>query len=512
MIGRYTPLPGTYESQILSAKQYIEERRFIEAKQVLRELGNQNFMDVNVIFLGASIEQELGNLCYAIQLHMRAINILEQVGASDDVKADAWGNLSYCLHQAWSMEEGITAAKKSIELNPNNHTPYINIGAAYNALARPDLGEEYARKALELNPSSIAGLDGLGIAKLLKQEWKEGWEFYEVGLGKKYRKEWTYPFGEERWDGSKKKVVIIYGEQGLGDEILFASIFNEAIEDCEKIIIDCDPRLEGLFKRSFPEAAVFGTRQQKDGVFWNVGVSKVDSRCSMGTLPKFYRNSDDQFPGGPYLIADPDRRVQWRALFDSQPPRLKIGIAWTGGTIQSGRKNRCIPFEDLKRLCEDLSVFWVSLEYLDPDERTRDIPIHHWKRGTDTEDYDDTAALVKELDLVICVPTTVTHLAGALGKETWCLVPKHPNWRFGLEGDSNIWHSSVKHIRQGESETWGDVVDRVRVMLEERYAHIHRVRRKAPSSGDGADVQHLEVPERAYGFDSTILGTEPSQT
>jgi len=447
------------------------------------------------------------NLAYAIQLYRRVIDIMDQKELGDEAKSNVWGNFGYSLHQAWAVTEGIAAGKKAIELNPNNDSAYINISAAYNTLAMPELGAEYAEEALRLNPASIAAADNLGVSQLLMGQWQKGWANYEISLGKKYRKEWVY--GDEvRWDGSKDKIVIIYGEQGLGDEIQFASIFNEAIEDCEKVIIDCDVRLEGLFKRSFPSASVFGTRQQDKDVFWQVDVPRIDARCSMGTLPKYYRNHDANFPGKPYLVADPDRRVQWRALLDSRAPEIKIGIAWTGGTMQTGRKNRCIPIEDLRRLCDldGLPVFWVSLEYIEPDPEIKKIPIHHWKRATDTDNYDDTAALVKELDLIVCVPTTVTHLAGALGKETWCLVPKHPNWRFGLTNEQNIWHSSVRHIRQGEDESWGDVVDRVRLMLEDRYARIHRNGQPCSAGGNGADVIDPKTPEQTDSPNPDVFG------
>ena len=215
-----------------------------------------------------------------------------------------------------------------------------------------------------------------------------------------------------------------------------------------------------------------------------------------------------------WFVADPDRRVQWRALLDSRAPKIKIGIAWTGGTRQTGRKDRCLSLDNLKQLCDltGLPVFWVSLEYIEPDPEIKHIPIHHWRRGTDTDNYDDTAALVKELDLIITVPTTVTHLAGALGKETWCLVPKHPNWRFGLTSDQNIWHSSVTHIRQGEDEDWSDVVGRVRLMLEERYARIYRNGQPRPTSGNGRDVVNHPASESTDGFDPDVLGTVPPQT
>lgn len=266
------------------------------------------------------------------------------------------------------------------------------------------------------------------------------WENYNLNIGKiKDRKEITYK-GEPRWDGTKGKRVVVYGEQGIGDEINFASCIPDLQKDCE-VLIDCDKRLEGLFRRSFG-VPTFGTRY-KDEHRW-AEKEQIDAHVAVGALPQFYRKKDEDFPGTPYLVPNPVMQVQWRALLDSLGPRMKVGIAWNAGRPHTFGERRSIPLETLAPLFE-LDCDFISLEYRPPEGHEK-YGIHHWPWGVECYDYDQTAALVAELDLVISVTTTVHHLAGALGKECWVLVPERSLWQ--QNRDVFPWAKSVKLFRQ----------------------------------------------------------------
>ena len=130
------------------------------------------------------------------------------------------------------------------------------------------------------------------------------------------------------------------------------------IRDSKEVIVECDERLEGLFRRSFPEASVYGTRRRS--AKWP-NDHEWDARVAMDTLPRFYRRKDEDFPGTPFLVADPDRRLQWRALLDSISDRPKIGIAWTGGGKLTARKLRSVHPELFAPLAEIRDL--VNLEY-----------------------------------------------------------------------------------------------------------------------------------------------------
>src|SRR5678815_2207030 len=157
-------------------------------------------------------------------------------------------------------------------------------------------------------------------------------------------------------------------------------------------------------------------------------------RDSIGTLAYHRRQHTQDFPGIPYLKADPERRIQWRALLDSLPGK-KVGLAWVGGSRGTFRTRRSLSLEALLPILKVDGVSWVSLQYMDPTEEIAEmeaahgIKIHHWPRAAESQDYDDQAALVAELDLVITVCTAVVHLSGSLGKECWVLAVSYTHLR-----------------------------------------------------------------------------------
>jgi ADP-heptose:LPS heptosyltransferase len=273
-------------------------------------------------------------------------------------------------------------------------------------------------------------------------------------VNNKFRKLIQYQ-DEPIWDGTKEQTVLVYGEQGLGDEIMYASIFEDAAQDAN-ILVECDERLEGLFRRSFPHLTVHGTRRSDSD--W-VDAHKLDASIPSGMLTKLYRTQRDSFPGKRYLIADPERKLQWRALFNSWGKRPKIGICWSGGSPYCKPDERHMGLEAFRPLIESLNADFVSLQYKDADAEIAEtgLPVRHIKRAVQSPDYDDTAAFVAELDMVIGVHTSVHHLAGALGVPGLIFVPHKSLWLYAGEFP---WYDSARLIRQNKGEAWVQTVKR----------------------------------------------------
>lgn len=375
--------------------------------------------------------------------------------------------------------------KRAAEIFPGEPVIWQNIGTVYHDVHDDDKAEEFYRRALKCKPTFADALTGLsmlalnkaqwgqcieysnralaespgleearinrGMAYLALRRWREGWRDYNANLyTDKNRREIVYG-SEIRWDGSKGKDVVVYGEQGLGDEISFASCLPDLIRDSKSVTIECDVRLEGLFKRSFPTCEVHGTRYKKTPQEWR-SKRKFDARVALGQLPAFYRNKDSDFTGEPYLVPNQQMALQWRALLDSLGPKPKIGITWTGGLPHTGQKKRSVKIETYRLLFDSFDADWVSLQYKDADVREAEerfgVKIHDWEWGTRVNDYDQTVALVSELDLVISVCTAVVDVCAGLGKDCWTLVPAHAYWRHLDSGESFPWGKSVKLYRQ----------------------------------------------------------------
>lgn len=435
---KYVIPPELYEAEQL--------RRKREPDQALRlcvKYMNLHPNHVPAILLAANILYDADRFGLAHPLLMHALKL-------EPEKAVLWNNLALCHVEMGELEQAETALRKAVSREPDYALAWNSLANVYVRMSEPDKAIRCADKAFSLDPRIPECRFNRSLANLMLGNYKDGWEEYDFNLGKhEGRRERIFGI-IPRWTGVKGLTVAAYGEQGLGDEIAFASCIPDLGKEND-VIFECDARLEGLFRRSFGKAIVYGTRYHK-GVSWPLE-HKLDASVALGSLPGFYRNSAESFPGEPYLIADPERRLQWRALLDSIGPRKKIGIAWTGGIRRTGTAGRSLSLADLEPILRQDADF-ISLQYKDASAEIdklydeKELTVRQWKHATLTQDYDDTAALVAELDLVICVTTAVVDLAGALGKSCWVLVNKQPHWRYGLKGDSYQWAKSVKLYRQ----------------------------------------------------------------
>jgi hypothetical protein len=328
-----------------------------------------------------------------------------------------------------------------------------------SALHRGDFGQciDLANRALAEDPDLVDARVNRGMAYLALRRWREGWRDYNANLARdKNRKEMKYGT-EPRWDGTKGLNIVCYGEQGIGDEISFASCLPDLIRDSKSVTLEVDKRVAPLFRRSFPTTEVYGTRYKPDELRGWASGRTFDARVAIGELPQFYRSKDSDFTGKPYLTPRPDMALQWKSVLESLGNKPKIGIAWTGGILKTGLLRRSVTLDTLSPLF-GFDADWISLQYKDSDgikaaEQKHGVKIHDWEWGTRYWDYDQTVALISQLDLVISICTTVVHAAGAVGKECWCLVPEVPMWRYLKEGESFPWAGSVKLWRQ-KNKQW----------------------------------------------------------
>lgn len=385
-------------------------------------------------------------------------NIFQRITQIKPERPEPWNNLGMCyaglgmnvkarnaFHEAWKRgKQGIFAA---------------NIGMTHFSDRDYKKAIEWCERALELGESKSAKTT-LGMTYLSLGKWDKGWEYNDNSVGGKFRKDVQFQ-DEPRWDGSPGKGVVFYGEQGLGDEIMYASCIPDAKAVCREVVLECDKRLAGLFARSFPGVSVYGTRGQ-NAISWPLN-HKIEARCPIGQIPQYFRPSPKDCPGTPYLVADPERRVQWRALLDSFGPKPKIGICWTGGSKYNKPKERAIGLEAFRTLIETIDADWISLQYKDPSAEIAEtgLPVHHWRRAVETDDYDDTAGLVAELDMVIGVHTSAHHLAGALGVPGIVLVPHKTIWVYCLPDGSMPWYKSARLFKQREGEAWTATIKRL---------------------------------------------------
>jgi hypothetical protein len=426
-----------------AAHKLVIDGDYEQAIPLLDVLMDRDPNDPAVLNLMGYVAMQSGNDNLGYQLLKRAVDEAPE-------QSQVWTNFGLAAQHLDRLEESLESCLKAVSLNPGYALAWTNTASTLIAMSRWDEALKAAKTALDINPNDWRAKCNLAHCHLAKHEWVEGWKYWELSLGSDQRKEWAYG-NETRWDGSKNKAVVIYGEQGLGDEIFFASCVPDAIGDCKKVIIDCDPRLEGLFRRSFPRADVHGTRRSGTPEWLNN--ARIDARCSVGSLPQFYRTTDAAFPGKAYLKADPEKVLMWKSLWQSKGKKV-IGICSEGGAKYTNKRGRKIPLEAWESLLSQDAIF-VSLDYRDGIEHPK---LRHYPQATKSSDYDDTAALIASLDCVVGVNTTAVHCANGLGIPTHVLVPTNHQWRYA--GDY-LWSDSAKIYRQNGRE-WAEVLKEVK--------------------------------------------------
>jgi len=357
---------------------------------------------------------------------------------------------------------------KALKIKPGEPTALANMSALALNRGRPQECIDWSTRSLEvLDHPAVRG--NRGFAYLMLKNWEQGFAEYKFSMAGKHRVRRIYRQPEEpEWEGVRGQTVVVQTEQGLGDEIAFASMIPDLVAVSRKVIIDAHPKLAGVMRRSFPDCDVYGTRKQTR-LDWPHSYD-IDASMPMSSLGAYFRRSADAFPRKAWLVPCPDKRAKWREWLDSFPGP-KVGLAWTGGMFLTGREARSTTLAEFSPLIRP-DVTCISLEYRDDD-----VTVKAWNEANptkrvirppvDQEDYDDTLALLAELDVVIGVTTTIIDACGAIGRQCWCLVPNvlgSSMWRYGVECDDVIFFpaDTVRLFRQRQSEAdFGPAIGRV---------------------------------------------------
>lgn len=428
----------------------------------------RDFLRSNPGHAGAA--RELAVWHYARGEYAPAMELLRPLTQRRPPDRDACNLLGLILGREFGQfDEAERLLRQALEPDPAWSAALCNLGWILLENGDHAQGLTLLDAALLRNPDDHETRLVRSYMNLKRGDFKSGWRDYEARHLSSFALRPSFDFPP--WDGAESaNTLLIYGEQGFGDQIMFASCFEEAIARAGRCIIDCDRRLVALFRRSFPEAMIEASAPAGQQSAWSARAHGVDCQIPMGSLPRLWRNRREDFPQhAGYLRAAPERVAYWRARLDELGPGPKIGLSWRGGVAATRRHLRSLALGEFLPLLR-LPARFVSLQYGDCGDdlnllrREHGVILPHWQDAID--DYDETAALVCALDLVISVCTAVIHLAGALGKPVWVLVPAVAEWRYLDRGEKLPWYPSAQLFRQAETGRWQDVITRVRPQLE----------------------------------------------
>jgi tetratricopeptide (TPR) repeat protein len=258
-------------------------------------------------------------------------------------------------------------------------------------------------------------------------------------------------------DDLRDRRILLLGEQGIGDQVMFASMIPDLCRLARSVALVCEPRLVRLFATSFPGIAVAGPADAR------VGPKDVDRLVAMGSLGGLFRGRAADIPGTPYLAPRPAVVERWAERLGPRRQPLRIGLSWRGGLPTTRRAERSIPLADLAPILDEPGCEFVSLQYGDTDAELAEVnagraaPVRAFPRQ-DIDDFEELAGLVANLDLVVTVQTALVHLTGGLGKPCLTLVPHNAEWRYGARGSAMPWYRSVRLFRQATPGDWAPVV------------------------------------------------------
>lgn len=455
-----------FASALDEGKVYAMRGDYDHAIKKLGDHLNGDFFDEEALYLLGNCFMQVGGNGIAATFFNAAIQVAEAKGKKFPSAMINLGGVYKTEHNNEMAEKMWREALKIERVSAERSKIFTNLATLYVHEGSPEQAIHYADLALKEDPDNHKAHANRGMACLELGRWREGWEGWRHTYASGDREMRDCYGGIPEWDGSPGKTVIVWGDQGIGDEIFFASALPDLQRISKKVILDCHPRLPALFQRSFPEAEVYGTRKDLTELPWVKGCG-ADAHIALADLFSFFRNAADEWVGRAYMNAPP---------LDLPKRGPRIGISWTGGSKRTRSHLRSISIEMLEPIIMARpDAQWFSLQYT-PDaardvcklEEKTGIRVAHYpsyvesvEYGGPGYDYDRTASFVSSLDLVITVCTTIHHLGGALGVPTWTLVPKRCSWRYMSGGDTLPWYNSVRLFRQETDGDWSRPITRV---------------------------------------------------
>lgn len=366
----------------------------------------------------------------------------------DKVCVEAWHNGGLIERERGSISVALAMFRQALALRPDSPEIRSALAHALRDAGREEEALAHYDAVLATYPRFVDALLNRALLLLRTHRWAQGWDQYEARfLIPGAAPPWLLP----RWSGEHGAAVLVHWEQGIGDQIMFASCVPDLQRCSSAVTLTCNDRLVPLFSRSFPGVRVVFASQSAHAAGATV-------MAPIGSLPRFFRRSSQAFPQqAGFLRADEARTEAWRLRFASLGGKRHVGLSWRGGTVNTRGHLRSIDLEAISTLSR-ADVTWVSVQYganaqSDAEKlRAAGLSLARWPEIE--TDLDECAAALAALDLVVTIDNSIAHLAGALGVPAWILLPPGPEWRYGARGKTMPWYPRARLFRRENDEVW----------------------------------------------------------
>jgi tetratricopeptide (TPR) repeat protein len=467
-LDRHPEALDSFARAIALAREYAEA--FNNRGISLQALG---FHDEAVASFQSALERR-GDYPEALSNLGQALLGLGRAGQALESLQRAWAlqpTAEHALHVGNALqaltrhEEALASYDSALALQPEYAAALNNRGNSLQALNRHAAAIRCYERAAAAKPDEPDAHWNEALARLALGDYRGGFEKYEWRLKGQGARGGRLPDGPPVWSGNEPldgRTIVVVHEQGFGDAIQFVRYAQLLVERGATVHVACHADLHTLFA-SMPAVS---------GVFAPDAASPpAEFQASLMSLPFLLRTTLRSIPAAvPYLSADTDRADQWRTRLDELGGQRRVGLAWAGNPLFANATEKACPVEFLAQLLQATDITWVSLQKgANPaDLQLLQAAAKDLLDPTPSlEDFGAMAAVIAGLDLVITVDTAVAHLAGALGKPVWILLPFAADWRWLVGREDSPWYPTARLFRQARAGEWSDVVRRVSRALED---------------------------------------------
>ncbi|MBM4135623.1 MAG: tetratricopeptide repeat protein [Nitrospira sp.] len=391
-----------------------------------------------------------------------AINCYQKALQLNSNFTEAYNNTGLALQDKGQFDEAIAYYQKALQINQNYVEAYNNLGLTFQEQGQFEKATDCYRKALQLNPNFADAHYNLSQILLLTGNFKDGWK-ESVWRWKIIDNPYRRHFKQPVWNGSdiSNRTILLLAEEGFGDTIQFIRYVPLVAQRSAEVVIVCQKDLRSLFKNF-------------DGIYkviaYGEKLPEFDVYCHLEDLPFIFETTLESIPATiPYIAVDPVLTLKWRDKVQHDNLKMKIGIAWSANPTHKNERNRSCLLTNFLSLAQLDEITFFSLQKGDAATQAKNPP-HGMKLIDYTDginDFSDTAAFIENLDLVISADTAVVHLAGALGKPVWTLIPFSPDSRWLLNREDSPWYPTMRLFRQNSPGDWDGVFERVYIALKE---------------------------------------------
>ena len=400
----------------------------------------------------------------ALKRHAEALESHDRALGLKSDYAEAHRGRGVALNALNRPVEALQSYDRALALEGGDPEAHNDRGIALFDLKRYAEATESYERALALAPDYAPAHTNLALCRLLLGDFARGWQEYEWRLKVAQESGQARIFAQPLWHGEQTlegRTILLHSEQGLGDALQFCRYAREVAARGANVLLEVQPTLVRLL------ANVDGVTQVLPE---GSPLPAFDYHCPLPSLPLAFKTDLHNIPCRiPYIHSDPERVAVWRERLGTRT-RPRVGFAWSGSAAHRNDRNRSIPLAEMLALFGEWAD-WISIQKdvsnADGSLLASRADVRHV--GSQLENFADTAALIELMDVVVTVDTSVAHLAGAMGKPVWILLPFNPDWRWLLDREDSVWYPSARLFRQPAMGDWASAVRRLREALEREF-------------------------------------------